>query len=265
MGSTSRLPAVFLAHGSPMLAIEQDDFTAVLKRLGTQVPRPRAIVVVSAHWEAPGPVRVTISQQPPLFYDFSGFPEELYHLRYPAPGNPALAGMIGNLLSDASVEAVPDPHRGLDHGAWVPLKHAFPSADIPVVEVSLPTPRTPAEVIRIGKALAPLRDRGILLIGSGGIVHNLRRVRMGDKQAPVDAWAKSFDDWVQERLKSLDLESLADYRRQAPEAALSVPTSEHFDPLFFVLGAAGPGDRVSDLYEGFHYGNLSMRSFALNS
>jgi 4,5-DOPA dioxygenase extradiol len=265
MGSAPRLPAVFLAHGSPMLAVERDDFTGVLNRLGTEVPRPRSIVVVSAHWEAPGPVRVTGSDRPPLIYDFSGFPEELYEIRYPAPGDPALADLIVKLLGEVGVKAALDPRRGLDHGAWVPLKHAFPSADLPVVEVSLPVPRTPAEIVRIGKALAPLRDRGILLIGSGGIVHNLRRVHFNDKNAPVDAWARHFDHWVGERLESLDLDGLAKYRGVAPEASSCVPTTEHLDPVFFILGAALPGDRHSGLYQGFHYGNLSMRSFALAS
>jgi 4,5-DOPA dioxygenase extradiol len=260
----SRQPAVFLAHGSPMLAIEQDDFTAALRRFGAGLPRPRAIVIVSAHWEAQGAIRVTGSERPPLIYDFSGFPEEMYEVRYPCPGDPALASELVQMLSAAGVKATLDPGRGLDHGAWVPLKHAFASADIPVVEVALPTPRTPAGLAQAGKALAPLRDRGVLLAGSGGIVHNLRRVRLDDKRAPADAWARDFDAWVWERVQALDLASLSAYRDRAPQAALAAPTPEHFDPLFFVLGAAVPGARVSALYEGFHYGNLSMRSFALS-
>lgn len=255
----TRLPAAFVAHGSPMQAVEQDDFTAALRRWAGALPRPRAIVVVSAHWESRGAVRVTASARPPLIYDFSGFPPELYDVRYPAPGDPALAAEIAGLLG-AEIE----PSRGLDHGAWVPIRHAFPDADIPVVEVSLPATRTPEDLVRIGKALAPLRERGILLLGSGGIVHNLRRVRLDDKQAPAEDWAEAFDRWVSDRVKALDVDGLAQYRR-APNAAAAVPTSEHFDPVFVVLGAAAPDDRVRDVFAGFQYGSLSMRSFALSS
>jgi len=262
MGSSVRLPAAFLAHGSPMLAVEYDDFTERLRRWGGNL-RPRAIAVVSAHWESPGPVRVTGAEQPPLIYDFSGFPPELYDVRYPCPGDPTLAREIVRRLEMAEVKTVLDPRRGLDHGAWVPIRHAFPEADIPVVEIALPAPREQALVARMGKALAPLREEGVLLVGSGGIVHNLRRVHLDEKQAPVDAWAREFDGWVDAKLKSLDPNALATYRRDAPHAAESVPTSEHFDPVFFILGAALPGDRLASLYDGFHYGNLSMRSFEL--
>ena len=258
MGSPTRLPAAFLAHGSPMLAVESDDFTAMLRRWGGEL-RPRAIVVVSAHWEARGPFRITGAERPSLIYDFSGFPPELYDVRYPSPGDPALAAEIATRIEGA---AVADPKRGLDHGAWVPVLHAFPDAKIPILEVALPVPRTPEQLARAGKALAPLRGEGVLLIGSGGLVHNLRRVRFEDKAAPVDGWAGEFDRRVAERLTSLDPAALAGVLR-TPDAAEAVPTTEHFDPAFFVLGAALPGDALTWLYEGFHYGNLSMRSFEL--
>jgi len=263
MPTGARMPAWFLAHGSPLLAVEQDDFTAALRREAGALARPRAVAVVSAHWEALGSIRVTSAERPPLIYDFSGFPPELHDVRYPCPGDPSLAAEIVKRLLDAGLTAAVDPRRGLDHGAWVPLVHAFPKADIPVVEVALPAPRTPDEVVRMGKALAPLRDRGILLMGSGGLVHNLGRVRFEDKAAPVDGWAGEFDVWVRDRIRALDIPGLAAYRTRAPQAALSVPTTEHFDPVFFVLGAGAAGDRVRDLFEGFHYGNLSMRSFSL--
>lgn len=237
-----------------MLAVEEDGVTSMFRRWGAGLS-PRAIVVVSAHWEAPGPVRVTGAERPTLIYDFSGFPPELYDVRYPSPGDPALAADIVRRLEGATL----DPRRGIDHGAWVPLVHAFPAAKVPVLQVSLPVPRTPERVAQVGKALAPLRDEGVLLIGSGGLVHNLRRVHFDDKNAPVDGWAAEFDGWVRDHS-----DALADYRR-APHAAEAVPTTEHFDPAFFVLGAALPGDRLSWLYEGFHYGNLSMRSFELKA
>src|SRR5262245_2749910 len=184
MGSSPRLPAAFLSHGSPMLAVEEDDFTAMLRRWGGSL-RPRAIAVVSAHWEASGPVRVTGAERPALIYDFSGFPPELYDLRYPSPGDPAVAADIVKRLESSGVTATIDPRRGLDHGAWVPIRHAFPAATLPVLEISLPVQRTPELVAQVGKALAPLREDGVLLVGSGGIVHNLRRVHLDDKQAPV--------------------------------------------------------------------------------
>jgi 4,5-DOPA dioxygenase extradiol len=265
MADSSRQPAAFLAHGSPMVAVEQDEFTQALRDFGGSLPRPKAIVVVSAHWEAPGSVRVTSSERPPLIYDFSGFPEELYEVRYPSPGDPALAASLVERLSAAGISAVPDERRGIDHGAWVPIRHAFPAADLPLLEVSLPLPRTPRDLAAVGKALAPLRDQGVLLVGSGGIVHNLRRVRFENKRAPAEHWAKEFDAWVRDRVQALDVDGLSEYSKRAPNAAAAVPTTEHFDPQFFVLGAALPGDRVRMLYEGFHHGTLSMRSYSLSA
>jgi 4,5-DOPA dioxygenase extradiol len=247
-----------------MVAIERDDFTRSLEDFGGSVPRPQAIVVVSAHWEAPGAPRVSSAERPPLIYDFSGFPEELYRVRYPSPGDPKLGASIVDLLAASGIPALQDERRGIDHGAWVPLRHAFPAADIPVLEVSLPTTRTPEQLLAVGKALAPLRERGVLLLGSGGIVHNLRRVHFQDKRAPVDAWAKEFDLWVRDRVEGQNLAGLRDYAKHAPHAATAVPTTEHFDPIFFILGAALAGDRVRTLFEGFHHGNLSMRSFSLS-
>jgi 4,5-DOPA dioxygenase extradiol len=263
--SVSRMPVVYISHGSPMVAVESDDYTRALRRMGEELPRPKAIVVVSAHWESAAPVRVGSSERPPLIYDFGGFPPELYDLRYPSPGEPALARDIVERLKAAGFPAVGEEHRGLDHGVWVPLLHVYPGADIPVVEVTLPSPRRPSDILALGKALGPLRDRGVLLIGSGGVVHNLRRVQFGDKNAPIEAWAQSFDDWVRARLETLDTAAIADYRQLGPEASASVPTTEHFDPLFVVLGASGEGDRVRDIYEGFQYGNLSMRTVLLSA
>jgi 4,5-DOPA dioxygenase extradiol len=254
------VPAAFISHGSPMQAVEQDEFNADLRAWADGIPRPRAIVVVSAHWEARGRVRVTGAERPSLIYDFSGFPPELYDLRYPAPGDPALAAEIARML-DGDV----DGSRGWDHGAWMPLLHAFPKADVPVLEVSLPLPRTPDQILRVGRTLAPLRDRGVLLIGSGGLVHNLSRVRFDDKRAPVEGWAEEFDRWVGERIQALDVDALQDYRSRGPNAALAVPTTEHYDPVLFTLGAAGPEDRVRPIHTGMQYGTLSMRSFAISS
>jgi 4,5-DOPA dioxygenase extradiol len=259
------MPAVFISHGSPMVAVERDGYTEALRRMGESLPAPKAIVVISAHWESRAPVRVGTSERPPLIYDFGGFPPELYTLKYPAPGYPGIAKDIVQRLNQAGIAAVEDAARGLDHGAWVPLRHAYPEATVPVVEVTLPMPRTPQDLLAIGRALAPLQDQGVLIVGSGGVVHNLRRVVFSNKAAPVEAWAKSFDDWVRGRLEEQDVESLVDYRKRAPEAAASVPTTEHFDPLFVVLGAAGKAFRVEDVFEGFHHGNLSMRTVTISA
>jgi 4,5-DOPA dioxygenase extradiol len=196
-----------------------------------------------------------------LLYDFGGFPEELYHLTYPAPGSPASAARVVNLLQSAGQQARFERERGLDHGAWTPLRLAWPEAVTPAIEVSMPFV-SPQELFQLGKALRPLRDDGFLVAGSGGIVHNLSRVRLGNKDAPADAWAAEFDAWVAEAVASRKLETLLEYRRNAPHARLAVPTSEHFDPLFVVLGMAYPDEQVETIFEGFQYGNLSMRSFS---
>lgn len=257
-----RAPAVFVAHASPMLALEQEGHAPALRAFGKRFPDPTGVAVVSAHWEAPGPVRVTAAPRPPLIYDFGGFPKGLYEMTYPAPGSPELAREIVGLLSDAGIPAVEEPKRGWDHGVWIPMRLLYPEANVPLVEVSLPIPRDPETVVRVGMALSPLRDRGVILSGSGGIVHNLRLARLERKQGPVDEWARQFDDWVRQRVQGRDLAGLASYRSRAPGAGQAAAESEHFDPLFFALGAAAPDDDVEEVNRGFEYGNLSLASYA---
>ncbi|MFN7131433.1 MAG: dioxygenase [Myxococcales bacterium] len=257
-----RLPALFVSHGSPMVALATDDYAAALRRFGAaQVPS--AILVVSAHWETHA-VRVTGAAWPETLHDFGGFAEALYRLSYPAPGAPELAQDVATRLAGAGFAAEVDASRGLDHGAWIPLRLAFPDARIPVVQVSLPLARDPAVLARMGAALAPLRDRGVLLVGSGGVVHNLRRVNFRDAHAAVEPWAQSFDRWIGERVSALDAPALARWP-DAPHARDAVPSSEHFDPLLVVLGSASDGERVEHVYEGFRHGTLSMRCFAVLS
>ena len=251
-----RAPSVFLGHGSPLSALGGDTHSAALKYFGQAYTGARAIVIVSAHWQIPAPVRATAWGHAPLVYDFGGFPDELYRITYPAPGDPALAARIPG--------AIPELKRGLDHGAWVPLRLAWPEARIPVVQVSLPAV-SPEEVFALGRTLRPLREEGILVIGSGGIVHNLGLVHFSAKNSGVDPWAAEFDRWVAARAVSQDMAAMFAYRTAAPEAALAVPTPEHFDPIFVTLGAAWPDERLETIYEGFHYGNLSMRSFAFGA
>lgn len=256
-------PALFVSHGAPTAALDDDAYTRALGAWARGRPRPRAVVVVSAHAEAHGPVRVNAGAHPSLIYDFYGFPAALYDLRYPAPGAPDLARDVAGAFAEAGLDPVLDAQRGWDHGVWVPLRLLYPAADVPAVEVSLPVPRTPNLLVSMGRALAPLREQGVLLFGSGGVVHNLRRLRGDDEGGPPEPWAAAFGAWVDERLLARDLAGLADYAARAPHASLAVPTSEHFDPLFFVLGAREARDEVESVYEGFRYGTLSLRSFAL--
>lgn len=254
----SRAPALFISHGSPMFSVEPGTLGPALRNLGESLPDLKGIVIVSPHWQTLGPVRVTASATPETIHDFGGFPEVLYTLRYPAPGEPALATHITSLLNAAGFPAVEDPVRGLDHGAWVPLLYLKPDADVPVVQVSLPHDSTPQSALRLGEALAPLRDAGILVIGSGSLTHNLMEVF---RARPDDgAYAQAFADWVSDAVARDDVDALLEYRSRAPDAARAHPTEEHFLTLLVARGAAsGPGRLV---HGGMTYGILSMDSFA---
>ena len=257
-----RVPAIFLAHGSPLSVLDKAFGSAIRKFVGRQ-RRLRAIVAVSAHWQTSGGVRITSNPQPQLVYDFMGFPGWVYELKYPCPGDRSVAQAVAILLEREGIDARLDPDRGLDHGVWVPLSLAVPDAATPVVQVSLPLPSTPETLLRMGRALSSLRSEDILLLGTGGIVHNLSLVGMDTPAGIVEPWADAFDTWFHERATALDVPSLTDYRQLAPHAAEAAPTTEHFDPVFFVMGTRLPNDSLMDLFAGFRYGSLSMRSFAL--
>ena len=245
-----------------MTALDDGPYSQALASFGKSC-RPRAVVVISGHWEDSGPVRVSSSEAPPMIYDFSGFPPQLYAVHYPAPGDPALAGRIVRTLNSAGIAAVPDPGRGFDHGTWVPMRLIYPQADIPVVQVSLPRPRTPESLFALGEALAPLREDNIMILGSGGITHNLFMQRPAGN-GPPQAWAVGFDEWVERALATRDHETLFRYAQLAPYARHAVPTTDHFDPLFVTLGSAGKYS-VETIYEGFQMSHFSLRSFALVS
>ncbi len=251
---------MFLAHGAPLSALGGDDHAAALRAFGETVHGAKAIVIVSAHWQVSRPLRITSWESAPLLYDFGGFPDELYRVTYPAPGSPLLAARVSGVLEAGGQQVRPAPERGLDHGAWVPMRLTWPEAKTPVLQLSLPFV-DPQELFQIGRALRPLREDGIVVVGSGGIVHNLSRVHLENKDAAVDDWAATFDQWVAERVRDRKLEDLLAYRHNAPHARLSVPTTEHFDPLFVTLGAAFPEEPMETIFAGFQYGNLSMRSF----
>jgi len=250
-----KAPSVFVAHGAPSLALQDDAVTRALRAFGETLDGARAIAVVSAHWQTRGGIRVNAVAKPEVIYDFGGFAPELYTMRYDAPGDPELAREIAAMLG-----ATLETERGWDHGLWVPLRHIRPKADIPIVEISLPSPSRGDDLLRLGAALAPLRDRGIAVMGTGGIVHNLRRINFAGVDAPAEEWAREFDGWVADRLESRDYAALVHYEN-APNARDAVPTSEHYEPLLVAAGAAGD-DAPRVIVEAFHYGTLSMRSIA---
>jgi 4,5-DOPA dioxygenase extradiol len=247
-------PSLYISHGSPMLALEPGASGPALARLAAQMPKPRAIVIVSAHWES-NELLVGGNPQPDTWHDFGGFPKALFEVQYPAPGDPQLAAEVVELLKAAELPARIDAKRPFDHGVWVPLSLMYPQADIPVVQVSLPTRGGPALQTRVGHALASLREHGVLLIGSGSITHNLRELDWHAGPESVEPWAKSFRDWMIEKLAANDETALHDYRQQAPNAVRNHPSDEHLLPLYFARGAGGA---FSIAHQGFTMGALGM-------
>lgn len=257
-----KLPAVFLSHGAPTLAVEDGSDTQAWAELARTLPRPESILVVSAHWDTGNPA-VNAVAQPETIHDFFGFPRELYEQRYPAPGAPTLAKEVARRIALAGLACDIDTQRGLDHGAWVPLKWMYPKADIQVMQLSVQSHLGPRHHYVVGRALAAFRDEGTLILASGGIVHNLRDLEWhlrGTRQA--SDWARTFNDWIAARVKSGAINELIDYRRIAPEAKRSHPTEEHFDPFFVGLGAGGLPARRLEL--GFDLGSLGMDGYVFN-
>lgn len=253
------MPTIFVSHGAPTLAIGRGRTADFLRDLHHALPRPRAIVCASAHWETDQPM-LTGSAAPPTIHDFSGFPQELYEMQYSAPGDPALALRAQTLLNAAGLNATLHPQRGLDHGAWVPLMLAYPQADIPVVQLSIQPHRDPAHHFALGRALRPLRDEEVLILASGGATHNLREFRrQAINTAPPDE-VLAFDAWLTAAITRGDTAELLNYPAHAPHALRNHPTPEHFLPLFVALGAADTAAGRS-LHEDFNYGILSMAAY----
>lgn len=253
----SRAPVLFVSHGSPMFALEPGRLGRQLQRLGEGLQGLAAIAVLSPHWQTRG-VRVTAATAPPTLHDFGGFPPPLYALRYPARGEPMLAARIVALLQEAGFDAAPDRQRGLDHGAWVPLRYLRPRADLPVLQVSLPRDLDANGALRLGEALKPLRELGVVLVGSGSLTHNLHEFR-GRVRDP--GYAQAFAHWVAAAVARGDRHALLDYRARAPHAVRAHPTEDHFLPLLFALGASEPGEPRRLLDGGITHGVLSMDSF----
>jgi len=251
-----RMPAAFIGHGSPMNAIETTRYSQAWRAFAATLPRPRAVLCVSAHWFTNLPA-VTAMDAPRTIHDFGGFPPELYAMEYPAPGDPGLAREVERLL--APMEVVQDTTWGLDHGAWSVLVHLFPNADVPVVQLAVDGTETPAVHWEFGEKLAALRGEGVLVLGSGNVVHNLRLARFAPG-APTYAWTLSFDRYVRDALERRDSEALCDYAAR-PDGRLAVPTPEHYLPMLYPAATRGEDEPLATIVDGYEAGSLSMFAF----
>ncbi len=250
-------PSFFISHGSPMWALEPGLLGPALQQIGRTLVGLEAVVVVSPHWQTQG-VRVAATTAPATIHDFGGFPAPLYALHYTPVGAPDLAADIARMLADAGFDATTDAGRGLDHGAWVPMRYLKPEADVPVLQVSMPHDLDAAGALRLGQALAPLRERGVAVVGSGSLTHNLFEFRSHIRDPE---YAQAFADWVADALRRGDTDALVHYRERAPHALRAHPSEEHYLPLLVALGASRVDERASRIEGGMTYGVLSMDSF----
>jgi 4,5-DOPA dioxygenase extradiol len=258
----SSMPTVFVSHGAPTMAMQPGQAGAALSALGAEIPRPRAILMVSAHWETSAPM-VSTASQPQTIHDFGGFPEQLYRIRYPAPGAPQLAERTKALLDAAGFTTTLDANRGLDHGAWVPLLFLRPDADVPVTQLSIQPHLSPVHHYRLGEALQPLTREGVLIIGSGSLTHNLYEFR--GRPAGVEPYVREFQEWIKQSIDGHDVAALLDYRRLAPSATRAHPTDEHLLPMFVALGAAGAGGVARRITDEVTYGVIAMDTYVLTA
>jgi len=249
------LPAIFFGHGNPMNALLSNVYTDAWRRLGEETARPRAILSISAHWFVPG-TGVTVSTAPRTIHDFGGFPRELYQVRYPAPGDPELAWRVQALLEPMPV--VLDEAWGLDHGTWSVLTHVYPAADIPIVQLSIDETRPPAFHYEIGRRLAPLREEGVLIVGSGNLVHNLHAYAWGRHMPDPYDWAVRFESEARGLMLAGDVTPLVDYESLGRDARLAIPTPDHYLPLLYVIGARQQGEAITFPVEGVDGGSISM-------
>jgi len=260
---TASPSTIFLSHGSPMLALEDVPARRFLQTWSVRRPLPRAILVVSPHWECRGGPDVSFATAPMTLHDFGGFPKVLYELHYPAPGAAEFAAQAHRLLERANFK-VKSSYRGLDHGAWIPLSLMYPKADLPVFQVSQIRGGGPQEHYRLGQALGALREQGVLIVGSGSLTHNLREFAGRREDAPAPLWVRGFADWVAETLAGGRIDDLLDYRARGPFAARNHPTEEHLMPLFVALGAAGNAARAERVHTSTSYGVLSMDAYTFS-
>ena len=254
------MPCAFFGHGNPMITLGTNQYTRGWSAFGSDMPRPRAVLCVSAHWYIPA-TQITSADDPQTIHDFGGFPRQLYEISYPAPGDPALAEQVKQLLQPISV--VLDASRGLDHGTWTVLRHMFPQADIPVIQLSIDSSQAPSFHYQIGRKLRALRDQGVLIIGSGNIVHSLSRYVWDDPGVEPFEWAASFDLKVRDLVQSAADDKLLDYLKLGSDAALAVPTPDHFLPLLYVIAMRDQGEPVSFPVSGFDGGSMSMTAIRI--
>ncbi len=255
-----KTPVLFISHGAPTLPLQPGDTGQSWSELGSRIAKPTSVLSISAHWETTVPT-LSLARSPATIHDFSGFPEELYRLNYPVMGAPELAKVAANLLMQAGIASQLDDDRGLDHGSWVPLIFLYPQADVPVTQLSIQPSRNPAWHYALGRALAPLREQGVLIMASGSITHNLRALFSHPQGASVPIWVSEFCAWMADKIAVGDIESLLAYRERAPHAALNHPTDEHLLPLFVALGAAGKEYQSVHLNQIMTYGFLAMDSW----
>lgn len=253
--STTRMPAIFIGHGNPMNAVEDNVYSRAWQALGGSLPEPRAVLCVSAHWYLPG-TAVTVMELPRTIHDFGGFPRELYEMQYPAPGSPELASRVAALL--APVPVTMDQAWGLDHGTWSVLAHVYPDARVPVVQLSIDETREAAWHYELARRLAPLRDEGVLIVGSGNLVHNLHAYAWGRHPVEPYDWALRFETLAREKIAGGDFAPLVAYDALGRDALLSVPTPDHYLPLLYVLAQHRDGEPVGFPVEGFDGGSISM-------
>ncbi|MEI8203155.1 MAG: 4,5-DOPA dioxygenase extradiol [Bacteroidota bacterium] len=255
--SDVKMPALFIGHGSPMNAIENNEFTRTLTKLGKTLPKPKAILCISAHWMTKGTF-VNISPNPKMIYDMYGFPKELYEVQYPAKGSPETAKETQDLATKTKV--LDDTKWGYDHGNWSVMKHLYPDADIPLFQMSIDYDKPMQYHYDLAKELKDLRNKGVLIVGSGNITHNLGRVDFSGLDAPVQDWAQEFDTKVKQYIDTENHQALINYSEMGKSASLAVPEPSHYIPFMYTLGLQGKGEASSYIYEGFHYGTLSMRA-----
>ncbi len=254
-----KMPVLFVGHGSPMNAVEDNQYTAAWKVLGEKLPRPKAILMVSAHWLTQG-TKVHETKHPNTIHDFWGFPEPLYQIQYPCPGAVDVANLIKVLVKKTKIDS--DTEWGIDHGAWVPLRYLFPKADVPIVQLSIDASQPASFHYQLGKELAPLREQNILIIASGNIVHNLGMMRYEPEAKPF-SWAEEYDEVTKQLLFERDHEPLIKYERLGNAAALSIPTPEHYWPLLYAIALQEKEDAISFPVTGIAYGSISMRAIAI--
>src|SRR5580700_722847 len=249
------LPAIFFGHGNPMNAVMDNIYTRAWQRIGEQIPRPKAILSISAHWFVPGSA-VTISTAPRTIHDFGGFPPELYQVQYPAPGDPDLARRVQRLLAPLPVAL--DNSWGIDHGTWSVLRHVYPEAEIPVVQLSIDESRPASFHFELGRKLAPLRDEGVLIAGSGNLVHNLHAYAWGRHMPDPYDWAVRFEQEAKQMMLAAEYKPLIDYEKLGRDAMLSIPTPDHYLPLLYVVATRQPGEAITFPVEGVDGGSISM-------